>query len=165
MFRLSSYSPRTPCLSLLLLLPSLFASISSLFPSRRKSFLTSQLTNRLQRLPGNLCTFMTNCVCVCIYALIWVKGSINFIRFQRGPGNVKTSCPRLLPWAISSSSKAETVTFLPVFSPLSLAESWGTRMAQSVKCLILGFSSGHDLRVLGLSPASGSMPMLSLESA
>ena len=30
-------------------------------------------------------------------------------------------------------------------------------MAQLVKCLTLGFSSGHDLRVMKLSPVSGSM--------
>ena len=29
-------------------------------------------------------------------------------------------------------------------------------MVQSVKCPTLGFGSGHDLRVLGSSPASGS---------
>ena len=29
-------------------------------------------------------------------------------------------------------------------------------MAQSVEPLTLDFSSGHDLRVMGLSPASGS---------
>ena len=32
----------------------------------------------------------------------------------------------------------------------------GTREAQSVECPTLGFGSGHDLRVLGLSPGSGS---------
>ena len=36
-------------------------------------------------------------------------------------------------------------------------------MAQLVKHLILGFSSGHDLRVLESSPALGSV--LSVESA
>ena len=36
-------------------------------------------------------------------------------------------------------------------------------VAQSVKRLALGFGSGHDLRVLGLSPMSGSG--LSRESA
>ena len=39
----------------------------------------------------------------------------------------------------------------------------GTWMVQSVKCLILAFGSGHDLRVLGLSPELGFT--LSSESA
>ena len=39
----------------------------------------------------------------------------------------------------------------------------GVWVAQSVKCPTLDFSSGHDLRVVGLSPASGSK--LSGESA
>ena len=34
--------------------------------------------------------------------------------------------------------------------------SCGTWMAQSVKCPTLGFGSGHDRRVMRLSPASGS---------
>ena len=35
---------------------------------------------------------------------------------------------------------------------------WGARVAQSVKCLTLGFGSGHDLTGLtGSSPASGSV--------
>ena len=33
----------------------------------------------------------------------------------------------------------------------------GAWVAQSVKCLTLGFSSGHDLRDLGSSPMMGSM--------
>ena len=33
--------------------------------------------------------------------------------------------------------------------------SWGTWVAQSVKCLTLGFSSGHDLRVRELEPHIG----------
>ena len=39
----------------------------------------------------------------------------------------------------------------------------GAWMAQSIKYLNLGFGSGHDLRVLRLSPASGFS--LSMESA
>jgi len=31
----------------------------------------------------------------------------------------------------------------------------GARVFQSVKCLTLGFGSGHDLRVMGSSPESG----------
>ena len=42
-------------------------------------------------------------------------------------------------------------------------ESWGIWAAQLVKCLTLDFSSGHDLRVVKSSPASGSV--LSGESA
>lgn len=42
-------------------------------------------------------------------------------------------------------------------------QSRGSWVAQSVKCPCLGFSSGPDLRVLGLSPESGSV--LSMESA
>ena len=41
--------------------------------------------------------------------------------------------------------------------------SRGTWVAQLVEHLALGFSSGHDLRVLRSSPVSGSM--LSMESA
>ena len=33
---------------------------------------------------------------------------------------------------------------------------WGGCVAQSVKRLTLDFSSGHDSRVMGLNPASGS---------
>ena len=33
----------------------------------------------------------------------------------------------------------------------------GTRVAQSGMCLTLGFSSGHDLRVMRSSPESGSV--------
>ena len=40
---------------------------------------------------------------------------------------------------------------------------WGTWLAQLAKWLTLDFSSRHGLRVLGLSPVSGSM--LSAESA
>jgi len=39
----------------------------------------------------------------------------------------------------------------------------GTWVAQSVECLTLDFSLGHDFRVLGSSPESGSM--LSVQSA
>ena len=39
----------------------------------------------------------------------------------------------------------------------------GAWVAQSVECLTLDFSSGHDLRVVGSSPASGSV--LSTEPA
>ena len=35
-------------------------------------------------------------------------------------------------------------------------DSWGAWMAQSVKCPTLDFVSGHDLRVLRLSPTVGS---------
>ena len=35
--------------------------------------------------------------------------------------------------------------------------SWGTLVAQSVKCLNLDFSSGHGLRVVRLNPVSGSV--------
>ena len=50
------------------------------------------------------------------------------------------------------------------FKNLSLLNlSWGSWIAQSVKCGTVGFSSGHDLRVMRLSPACGSM--LSTESA
>ena len=35
--------------------------------------------------------------------------------------------------------------------------SCGTWVTQSVMCLTLDFHSGHDLRVLGSSPMSGSM--------
>ena len=41
--------------------------------------------------------------------------------------------------------------------------SWGAWLAQSVKCLTLDFGSDHDLRVVRLSPASGSV--LSVEPA
>ena len=41
--------------------------------------------------------------------------------------------------------------------------SRGTLVAQLVKCLILDFGSGHDLRVLRCSPALASV--LSMESA
>ena len=34
---------------------------------------------------------------------------------------------------------------------------WGVRVAQWVKCLTLGFRSGHDLRPVGASPTSGSL--------
>ena len=40
---------------------------------------------------------------------------------------------------------------------------WGTWMVQSVKCLTLDFGSGHDLTIVGLSPALGSA--LSMEPA
>ena len=33
----------------------------------------------------------------------------------------------------------------------------GAWMAQSVRCAALGFGSGHDLIVVGLGPASGSV--------
>ena len=39
----------------------------------------------------------------------------------------------------------------------------GAWVAQSVECPTLDFGSGRDLRVVGLSPASGSI--LSMESA
>ena len=35
--------------------------------------------------------------------------------------------------------------------------SWGVWVAQSVEHLTLDFGSGHDPRVMGLSPTSGSM--------
>ena len=40
--------------------------------------------------------------------------------------------------------------------------AWGTWVAQSVECLTLDFSSGHghDPRVVGSSPSSGSMSLL-----
>jgi len=41
--------------------------------------------------------------------------------------------------------------------------SWGTWVAQSDECLTLDFRSGRDLRVVGLSPLSGSA--LGMESA
>ena len=41
--------------------------------------------------------------------------------------------------------------------------SWGSGVAQLVKCPTLGFGSSHDPRVLGLSPRSGSA--LSREAA
>ena len=37
------------------------------------------------------------------------------------------------------------------------ALSWGTCMAQLVKCPTLDFSSGHDIRVMGSSPKLGSV--------
>ena len=33
---------------------------------------------------------------------------------------------------------------------------WGAWVAQLVECLTLGFSSGHDLKVMELSPVTGS---------
>ena len=42
-------------------------------------------------------------------------------------------------------------------------EKKDTRVAQSVKCLTLGFGSGHDSRVVRSSPEAGST--LSSESA
>ena len=40
---------------------------------------------------------------------------------------------------------------------LKICVIWGTTVALSVKCqLTLDFGSGHDLRVMGLSPVSGS---------
>ena len=50
-------------------------------------------------------------------------------------------------------------TFLVDFSPPTLDHEigmWGTCVAQSVKCPILGFSSGGDSRVMRLSPVFGS---------
>lgn len=41
-------------------------------------------------------------------------------------------------------------------------QSWGAWVAQSVKHLTLNFSSGHDLRIVQLSPKSDSM--LGMES-
>ena len=35
-------------------------------------------------------------------------------------------------------------------------DSWGTWVAQGVDCPTLDFGSGHDLKVMGSSPASGS---------
>ena len=46
---------------------------------------------------------------------------------------------------------------------LKIKAYWGAWVAQLVKQLTLGFSSGHDLRVMRLSPTSGSM--LGMESA
>ena len=43
-----------------------------------------------------------------------------------------------------------------------VAQSLGSWVMQSVKCLTLGFGSGHDLMIFGSSPASGFM--LSSES-
>ena len=43
------------------------------------------------------------------------------------------------------------------------SETWGAQVAQLAKHSTLGFGSGCDLRVVGSSPASGSM--LSTESA
>ena len=39
----------------------------------------------------------------------------------------------------------------------TLYDSRGTSVAQSVKCLTLDFGSGHDARVMVLSPVSGSV--------
>ena len=45
-----------------------------------------------------------------------------------------------------------------LFHPLkSFQFSCSTLVAQLVECLILGFSSGHDLKVLGLRPVLDSM--------
>ena len=38
-----------------------------------------------------------------------------------------------------------------------LKSIWGIWLAHLVKCLTLDFGSGHDLRVLGSSPVSGSL--------
>ena len=46
---------------------------------------------------------------------------------------------------------------------LNLLLMGGPWMVQSVKSQTLGFSSGHDLSILGWSPTSGSV--LSVESA
>ena len=42
------------------------------------------------------------------------------------------------------------------FNKKPLANLWEVWVAQLVKCPTLDFSSGHDLRVMGLSPESGS---------
>ena len=49
------------------------------------------------------------------------------------------------------------------FGSLEKECSWGTWVAQLVKGLTLDFGSGHDLRVMSLSPASGSK--VDMESA
>ena len=41
--------------------------------------------------------------------------------------------------------------------------AWGTRMAESLECLTLDMASGHDPRVMGLSPTFGFI--LSVETA
>ena len=45
----------------------------------------------------------------------------------------------------------------PYLEFLKNSPSWGTWLAQSVKHPTLDFGSGHDLRVMGLSPKLGSM--------
>ena len=44
---------------------------------------------------------------------------------------------------------------------------WGTWVAQSIKPLTLGIGTGHDLRVIGLSPKGSTVSgsMLSMESS
>lgn len=60
-----------------------------------------------------------------------------------------------------------SLMFLQLFAKtvnlLLIVQIWVALMAQLVKGPSLGFGLGHDLRVIGLSPASGSV--LSGESA
>ena len=60
----------------------------------------------------------------------------------------------------SESLKSTVVTEYTDSARIVFRAAW---VVQSVKCLTLDFGSGHDLRVVRWSPASGSM--LSGESA
>ena len=44
-----------------------------------------------------------------------------------------------------------------IYLILKFKHIWGVRVAQSVKCLTLDFGLGHDFRVLGSNPRSGTM--------
>ena len=67
-------------------------------------------------------------------------------------------------YIIFSLTKLHALLILHILSlPLKMVLLRGAWVAESVGCLMLGFSSSHDLRIVRLSPASGSV--LSAESA